>query len=145
MPLIGNEPKDTIRVNARSRIDLKKLLNNGRHSVMSGCGKMIMDYIFTETSKTTPGVNLVDLLDASGNLVKTLSGSWSSWVDTGSSIKRTFTAEDTSTDTYTFRKAILKSADGAYNLLYHEEPSDKSKPSDQKVVVTWEVEIPYQA
>jgi len=120
-------------------------LNREHHTVLSGCAKIIMDFIFTEYSKTAPGVDKVDLCDAEGNIIKTLTGAWQDWVDTGSSIKRTFIAEDTSTDTYTFRKAVMKSADGSYALLVHEEAQDKTKPSDQKVVVMWEVEIPYQA
>ena len=144
MPPNEINPSDEIRINAHSRIDIRKLLNKEHHSIMSGCAIMIMDFIFDENSKTTPGVNKVDLLDAEGYPVKTLTGSWQDRVDTGSSIKRTFIAEDTSTDTYTFRKAMLKSADDTYALLLHEEAEDKTKPSDQKVVVKWEVEIPYE-
>ena len=136
---------DVIKIRGYARIEIGDEVIEEHNTVLDGCANIIIDYIFTENTRTTPGVDHVDLLDANGYLVKSIPGGWGTKTDTGSSIKRQFVAEDTSTDTYTFRQAMLKSGDDNYGLLRKVESEDKTKPSDKKVVVTWVVEVGYES
>lgn len=112
-------------------------------TVLTDLAKAVIDWIFCESEQTTKPAKTVDLYDDAGNYIKSLTGTWSTPADTGSSWKKTLTAEDTSSDEYSVKEIRLKTDDGTYVYLKHVESSPVSKPADQPLTITWEVEVPY--
>lgn len=112
-------------------------------TVLKALAQNIIAWVLSNTAQTTKPATKVKLYDVNDSLIKVLQGSWGDIVDTGSSIKRKFSATDESTDTYSVKKAVLTTDDEVDEYLRHIEETPVEKPSDQPLIVEWTVEIAY--
>ena len=136
-------PKDALNIRSNVSFRLGNRPIRKSQTVLTDLAKAIIDWIFTDTSQSTKATTTVELYDETGGLIKSLTGTWGTATDTGSSWKKTLTAEDTSSDEYSVKEIRLKTDDGTMTYLKHVEDTAVSKPADQKLTITWDVEVPY--
>jgi len=136
-------PKDALNIRSNVSFRLGNRPIRKSQTVLTDLAKAIIDWIFTDTSQSTKATTTVELYDEAGGLIKSLTGTWGTATDTGSSWKKTLTAEDTSSDEYSVKEIRLKTDDGTMTYLKHVEDTAVSKPADQKLTITWDVEVPY--
>jgi len=136
-------PKDALNIRSNVSFRLGNQPIRKSQTVLTDLAKAIIDWIFSDSEQTTKPATTIDLYDDAGNYIKSLTGTWGTPTDTGSSWKKTITAEDTSSDEYSVKEIRLKTDDGAYVYLKHVESDPVSKPTDRKLTITWDVEVPY--
>ena len=112
-----------------------------KESKRNSVNKSLAGYIAGALTQglTINAIDTLEILDSSGNTIKTFSVDSETVINPDSYLCR-FIATDTSYDTYTTSKQRLKSG----NSIYFVNVQDFSKGTYDAVRYVWEVTIPYQ-
>ncbi|MEM3414944.1 MAG: hypothetical protein QXS21_05455 [Thermoproteota archaeon] len=148
--------KDILKVKGYVRIQLtdketgKVVYDSGEiEQVITLYGAMRVMNCYDAVGTVSGSANKVNLYYTGGDSetpVKSLTGSWGTRVNTGTALQNTLTAQDTSSDAYSFRYLGLDTTaplGWLNNLHKHDYGSVVNKGSNQTLTVSWRISIPF--
>lgn len=142
--------KGFIRIVLTDRFTGEILYDSGEiEQVITLYGAMRLMNCYDAVGSVSGSANKVNLYYTGGDSeipVKTLTGSWGTRQNTGTALQNTLTAQDTSSDAYSFRYLGLDTTAPLCwlnNLHKHDYGSVVNKGSNQTLTVSWRISIPF--